>query len=736
MTRCVALLGLLVGALTSLHAEGLVAPLPPAASARLGSFDVRWEPSGGGRLLVREADTGRELFATPPGACFVEALDVRTRLKGQRGSLFLKDRQRARTRSQTVDEVRAHEQALVLRGVLQAGEDSVGYAVLLRPTPAGQLGIAVRLDEGSRFNRVRLWLSAAPDEAFLGFGEQFTHLDLRGKRFSVLTREQGVGRGKQPLTWLLNLFFGGAGGNWATTYAPMPYFMTSKVRGMCLENAEVSKFDLRKRDRVSVEVHGLELRARLLEGDTPLKLIQSFTAYSGRMRMLPDWIHRGAVIGMTGGTEKVLETLELLRAHEVELAGFFLQDWVGERQTPIGTRLYWNWEADPETYADWPGFVQRMRDQGLHVMSYVNPFLSDVDGKPQVTRNLFREARDKGYLIHDADGSVHEIDQGGFKAGLVDLSNPAAWDWLKDVIKEQVLASGVSGWMGDFGEACPLDAKLHGADPARFHNLYPVAWQQLQQEAIAEAGRSDVVVFSRSGFTRTPGVAQLLWAGDQLTTWDRHDGFKSSITALLSSGISGISLNHTDVGGYTSIAAGPFRFYTRPKELFLRWTECSAFTPLLRTHGGLVLDAGHQLDSDAETLDHFAAMSKLFKALFPYRKRLMLQARATGAPLVRHPWLVAPQHPELLRRQDQFCLGPNVFVAPVVEQGGRTVRAELPPGQWVHVWTRNVYGSPDAVTSIEVPAPLGKPAAFVREGSLVARELLGGGGLTDRLGGR
>ena len=48
MTRCVALLGLLVGALTSLHAEGLVAPLPPAASARLGSFDVRW----GDRLAV------------------------------------------------------------------------------------------------------------------------------------------------------------------------------------------------------------------------------------------------------------------------------------------------------------------------------------------------------------------------------------------------------------------------------------------------------------------------------------------------------------------------------------------------------------------------------------------------------------------------------------------------------------------------------------------------------------
>lgn len=45
----------------------------------------------------------------------------------------------------------------------------------------------------------------------------------------------------------------------------------------------------------------------------------------------------------------------------------------------------------------------------------------------------------------------------------------------------------------------------------------------------------------------------------------------------------------------------------------------------------------------------------------------------------------------------------------------------------------SAQGLVDAVTPIRVPAPLGKPAAFVREGSLVARELLGSGGMTDAL---
>ncbi|MEZ6189045.1 MAG: alpha-glucosidase, partial [Planctomycetota bacterium] len=712
MTRCAALLLLIGLSAGAVGAQGLVGPLPPATSAALGGFVAAWEPDGGGRLVVRLGASGREVFATPAGEDFVEALDVGVRFKGARGTFRLRESTRARTRRQSLDLVRATPQGLMLRGTLTTadGQDSVAYGVLLRLVPGGHLGLSARIDDQTRFNRVRLRMSAEPDEAFLGFGEQFTHLNLRGRRFHVLAREQGVGRGKQPLTFLLNLLFNGAGGSWATTYAPMPYFMTSRIRGLCLENSEVSLFDLRGKTSVSCEVLSHELRARILEGETPLELIRSYSLYAGRMRMLPDWIHQGAVIGMTGGTQKVLDTVGKLRAHNAALSGLFLQDWVGERQTPIGTRLYWNWESDPGTYADWPGFVRDMNAQGLRVMGYVNPFLSDVDGKPNVTRNLYREALARGYLVHNADGTPHKIDQGGFDAGLVDLSNPDAWNWLKQVIKDQVLATGVSGWMGDFGEALPFDAKLHSGDPARFHNQYPVAWQQLQQEAIREVGLSDeVVVFSRSGFTRTPGTTQLLWAGDQLTTWDRHDGFKSSLTALLSSGISGISLNHSDVGGYTSIAVGPFRFYTRPKELFLRWTELNAFTPVLRTHGGLVLDAGHQLDTDDETLAHFAAMSRLFKALFPYRKRLMFEAWTQGAPLVRHPWLVAPQFPELLRRQDQFLLGDDLFVAPVLDPRQGTVEAVLPPGRWVHLWTRNVYGG-QGLTQLTVPAPIGKPA--------------------------
>lgn len=61
---------------------------------------------------------------------------------------------------------------------------------------------------------------------------------------------------------------------------------------------------------------------------------------------------------------------------------------------------------------------------------------------------------------------------------------------------------------------------------------------------------------------------------------------------MLSGGISGISLNHGDLGGYTDIYISlpildiPILDYTRHKELFYRWMEFGVFTALFRSHPG------------------------------------------------------------------------------------------------------------------------------------------------------
>ncbi|MGB0230035.1 MAG: TIM-barrel domain-containing protein, partial [Pseudohongiellaceae bacterium] len=90
------------------------------------------------------------------------------------------------------------------------------------------------------------------------------------------------------------------------------------------------------------------------------------------------------------------------------------------------------------------------------------PYFHDVlsAGKDAFRRNLYQEARDRGYLIRTSDGSLATTGGANFLAYVLDVTNPDAREWMKAVIKEEMLGVGLSGWMADFGEALPLNAEL------------------------------------------------------------------------------------------------------------------------------------------------------------------------------------------------------------------------------------------------------------------------------------
>lgn len=77
----------------------------------------------------------------------------------------------------------------------------------------------------------------------------------------------------------------------------------------------------------------------------------------------------------------------------------------------------------------------------------------------------------------------------------------------------------------------------------------------------------------RSAFLGSPGHSRVYWLGDQLATWDMFDGLASAVTGLLSSGLSGMALTHSDLGGYTSLSIdinGTEYKYIRSKEVGAR----------------------------------------------------------------------------------------------------------------------------------------------------------------------
>lgn len=157
--------------------------------------------------------------------------------------------------------------------------------------------------------------------------------------------------------------------------------------------------------------------------------------------------------------------------------------------------------------------------------------------------------------------------------------------------------------MCDFSEYTPMDSKFHNFDgpPETYHNRYPYEWAKLNKEALEEAGVADeTIYFMRAGSTFSPSVTSLYWMGDQLTTYDAYDGMQSALIGLMNGGMSGFSLGHSDIGGYTAVNYPKVPFneghYQRDEELLKRWIEMNTFSDIVyRTHPSNLPDFDAQI---------------------------------------------------------------------------------------------------------------------------------------------
>jgi alpha-glucosidase len=109
---------------------------------------------------------------------------------------------------------------------------------------------------------------------------------------------------------------------------------------------------------------------------------------------------------------------------------------------------------------------------------------------------MYKEATQNNYLVLNDAGQPYQVQNTSFTSGVLDLSDTGCVHWIKDIIKDEMLARGQKGWMADFAEALPFDVELHsGESTATFHNKYPEVWVKINKEAINESNLKDTVVF-------------------------------------------------------------------------------------------------------------------------------------------------------------------------------------------------------------------------------------------------
>ena len=596
--------------------------------------------------------------------------------------------------------------------------DPLGHRIQLRVAPAGEGGATLdaRIAPGSGplAGRERAWgtaFGAAGGERYLGFGSRSNAVDQTGNLVFSWAEEGPFSAGdyEARMRSLLPDFTFPSGPS-ATNF-PIPWLVSTRGFGVLIDQTHRSTFRLadERGDAWHAEAEANRLRLAVFAGPRPAQVVRRYSDYAGGRQPDPEpWIF-GPWVQFHG------DWPERFRARDVPTT-------VGQTYThylPCGAHVGFE-RRERE-------IVDRYHRLGYKVTTYFNPHVC-LEYQP-----VYDEAARRGFLVKNRAGQPYVLSNpftADEQVSEIDFTAPGANAFFGRLLDE-ALDRGYDGWMEDFGEYTPTDSVFaDGRGGLEMHNLYPVLYHRASTEHTLRRRGRDLAVYIRSGFHGVQPWARIVWGGDPTEDWSCADGLCAAVHQALSTGLSGIAYQGSDIGGFHSIV--------NPRtsdELNVRWLQVGFASGVMRTQANGYSfrndrDRRSQVWSDG-VLPTWRRYAKLRTQLLPYLEAASQEYQRTAMPIVRHLALAHPDDPRAVRLQDQFLLGPDLLVAPVLEPGARSRRLYLPRGEWIDLW-RNARFDEDAGDlrlrraevvgggqDVTVPAPLEELPMFVRAGSVL-----------------
>jgi alpha-glucosidase (family GH31 glycosyl hydrolase) len=493
------------------------------------------------------------------------------------------------------------------------------------------------------------------------------------------------------------------------TYFPMPWLLSTRGYGFLLDGADTSNFRLgTDQPRAwSAEVEGAAISFRVFAGPRPPGALRRMSAALGRQP-------RAA-------------------------APFFFGPWFQPASDDQGQDIDRLRRADApaslaNTYTHYlPCGAQQAAEErkrtalfhgaGLAVTTYFNPMIC-TDYQP-----VWDQAVAAGVVTKDALGRPYTYKYTGstvFLVGQMDFTAPRAQAFWNRLLGAAV-HDGYDGWMEDFGEYTPPDARSTDGTPGpRMHNLYPVLYHRDAHRYSLTAPRP-LARFNRSGWTGAARHSQIVWGGDPTTSWG-FDGLRSAVYGGLTMGLSGVSLWGSDIGGFFSLGENQLT-----PELLARWIQVGMASGVMRTEAnGFDLPPKDRPQIfDPGVLPIWRRYAKLRTQLYPYLSAADASYQRTGMPIMRHLALARPDDPRAAARDDEYMFGPDLLAAPVLEPGATTRSLYLPGGTWVDLWRSASFQARDGSLrlraprllgggrNVVLPAPLAELPLLVRVGAIL-----------------
>jgi alpha-glucosidase (family GH31 glycosyl hydrolase) len=553
-----------------------------------------------------------------------------------------------------------------------------------------------------------------PGERYLGFGERSNAVDQRGQ-----TVENYVAEGPyQPSERAaVTLFVPPPGYRQRddATYFPMPWLLSTAGYGVLVDNNETSYFRLGS-DRAgawSLEAQADRIALRVFAGPHPADVLRRLSARLGRQPPAAAPLYFGPWYQPPRGVDDAASIAALRRADAPVSVGQTYTHYL-----PCGDQRGREAAERARTAA--------FHGAGLAVTTYFNPMIctqySPVYDRAKAQRVLTRNQFDQPYEYRYTGSSQ-------FFVGQFDFSAPGATRFYGDLLDEAV-GTGYDGWMEDFGEYTPTDARsANGMNGLQMHNFYPVLYHGAARDYAVHRAPRPLARFNRSGWTGAARHSQIVWGGDPSTSFG-FDGLESAVKNGLTMGVSGVSLWGSDIGGFFSISSPELT-----PELLIRWLQFGAASGVMRTQAnGSTIPPKPQRRAqifDPEVLPVWRRYAKLRTQLYPYLAGAEAEYDRSGLPIMRHLSLAYPDDPAATAREDEYLFGPDLLAAPVLAPGARTRGLYLPRGRWVDLWRSARFLTADGSLAlgrasvldggreVSVPAPLEELPLLVRAGAVI-----------------
>ncbi|MDR3215967.1 MAG: glycoside hydrolase family 31 protein [Clostridiaceae bacterium] len=339
-----------------------------------------------------------------------------------------------------------------------------------------------------------------------------------------------------------------------------------------------------------------------------------------------------------------------------------------------------NWEFKPRRFKDPKGMVEKLHVMGFKVILWVVPFIS-----PRAP--AFDYLKKNDLLVKDKSGSVAMRKWWDATSAVLDLSNPRAVEWFVDVAHELEKKYGVDGFKQD-----AADNRFYKKDDITFGNASP----NQQAEFWMRSGLNFTFnEFRASWKGGGVGVAQRL--GDKCHRWQENGGLRALIPNMLLLGLTGHVFGCPDMIGGGLVSDFNFRpEFLFDHELFIRWSQCSALMPMMQYSYSLWRCRNQKTAELCRrpTYDHIKYSDYILK----YARA----ARTTGEPIVRFMEYNYPNDPGAAKATQQFMLGEDYIVAPIVRKKTFSREVFLPSGAWKLLHSGETFTGPATIT-VNIP---------------------------------